>query len=55
MRMDVSQPLTAQMVLERYDAAALTRIFKAYGEERFARQIAHTTPRSTCAWTSRSR
>ena len=46
MRMDVSQPLTAQMVLERYDAAALTRIFKAYGEERFARQIAQEIVRS---------
>ena len=46
MRMDVSQPLTAQMALERYDAAALTRIFKAYGEERFARQIAQEIVRS---------
>ena len=40
MRMDVAQPLTAAAVLERYDERALTRIFRTYGEERFARQIA---------------
>ncbi|RSX55693.1 16S rRNA (cytosine(1402)-N(4))-methyltransferase [Bifidobacterium dolichotidis] len=40
MRMDVSQPLTAQRILAEYDEADLTRIFKEYGEERFARQIA---------------
>ncbi|KFI93365.1 S-adenosyl-methyltransferase MraW [Bifidobacterium saguini DSM 23967] len=40
MRMDVSQELTAQRILATYDAPALVRIFKEYGEERFARQIA---------------
>lgn len=40
MRMDVSQPLTARDVLATYDERELARIFKEYGEERFARQIA---------------
>ncbi len=40
MRMDVSQTLTAQDVLATYDVDQLTRIFKEYGEERFARPIA---------------
>ncbi|OZG63513.1 16S rRNA (cytosine(1402)-N(4))-methyltransferase [Bifidobacterium lemurum] len=40
MRMDVSQELTAAIILATYDAPRLTRIFKEYGEERFARQIA---------------
>ncbi|WP_240945163.1 16S rRNA (cytosine(1402)-N(4))-methyltransferase RsmH [Bifidobacterium moraviense] len=40
MRMDPTQPLTAQDVLATYDQRELTRIFKEYGEERFARQIA---------------
>ena len=40
MRMDVSQPLTARDVLAEYDERDLTRIFRAYGEERFSRQIA---------------
>lgn len=40
MRMDVSQELTAAIILATYDARQLTRIFKEYGEERFARQIA---------------
>ena len=40
MRMDVTQPLTARDVLAAYDERALARIFKEYGEERFARQIA---------------
>ncbi|KFI86185.1 S-adenosyl-methyltransferase MraW [Bifidobacterium reuteri DSM 23975] len=40
MRMDTTQKLTAQTVLATYDAPALIRIFKEYGEERFARQIA---------------
>ena len=38
MRMDVSQPLTAERILATYDAAELVRIFKEYGEERFSRQ-----------------
>lgn len=40
MRMDVDQPLTAARVLAEYDADALAGIFRDYGEERFARQIA---------------
>ncbi|MCH4209270.1 16S rRNA (cytosine(1402)-N(4))-methyltransferase RsmH [Bifidobacterium sp.] len=40
MRMDTSQSLTAQHVLASYDERDLERIFRAYGEERFSRQIA---------------
>ncbi|NMM92945.1 16S rRNA (cytosine(1402)-N(4))-methyltransferase RsmH [Bifidobacterium oedipodis] len=40
MRMDTNQQLTAERVLATYEAAELTRIFRDYGEERFARQIA---------------
>lgn len=41
MRMDVTQELTAAQVLAQYDERDLVHIFKTYGEERFARQIAH--------------
>lgn len=40
MRMDVSQTLTAERILADYDVDELTRIFREYGEERFARPIA---------------
>ncbi len=40
MRMDQSRGRTAAEVVNTYDAAALARILRAYGEERFARQIA---------------
>lgn len=40
MRMDVSQTLTARQVLAEYPAERLADIFRTYGEERFARQIA---------------
>lgn len=40
MRMDASQSLTAQQILATYDAKQLARIFKEYGEERFAMPIA---------------
>ncbi|BDR53278.1 ribosomal RNA small subunit methyltransferase H [Bombiscardovia nodaiensis] len=40
MRMDSSQELTAAQVLATYSLDDLTRIFKDYGEERFARPIA---------------
>ncbi|KAB8289064.1 16S rRNA (cytosine(1402)-N(4))-methyltransferase [Bifidobacterium ramosum] len=40
MRMDVSQPLTAERILADYSAEELTRIFREYGEEKFSRQIA---------------
>ena len=36
MRMDQSSGMTAQDLLERADAAELTRILRTYGEERFA-------------------
>lgn len=41
MRMDITQDLTAQQVLAQYSEHDLAYIFKTYGEERFARQIAH--------------
>ncbi|MCI1712876.1 16S rRNA (cytosine(1402)-N(4))-methyltransferase RsmH [Bifidobacterium tibiigranuli] len=40
MRMDASQELTAERVLAEYGEHDLERIFRAYGEERFSRQIA---------------
>lgn len=40
MRMDVSQTLTARRILAEYDANDLTRIFRVYGEERYAKPIA---------------
>lgn len=40
MRMDVSQPLTAEYVLAQYSFEDLVRIFRTYGEERFSKQIA---------------
>ncbi|MCZ4421804.1 16S rRNA (cytosine(1402)-N(4))-methyltransferase RsmH [Bifidobacterium breve] len=40
MRMDVNQNLTAERILADYDMASLIRVFREYGEERFARQIA---------------
>lgn len=45
MRMDAAQELTAARVLAEYDEADLSRIFKDYGEERFARQIARAVVR----------
>lgn len=40
MRMDQSQSITAYDVVNRYDAAALRKIFYEYGEERYAPQVA---------------
>ncbi len=40
MRMDPTSGLTAADVLASYDADRLSRIFREYGEERFARRIA---------------
>jgi 16S rRNA (cytosine1402-N4)-methyltransferase len=40
MRMDGSQELNAADVLNRYSESELVRIFKEYGEERYAKQIA---------------
>lgn len=40
MRMNTSQTLTAAQVINQCDADELARIFREYGEERFARRIA---------------
>ena len=40
MRMDPDGPVTAADVLNTYDESALTRLFQASGEHRFARRIA---------------
>ena len=40
MRMDNTENLTAADVVNSYSEAALTEIFKTYGEERYAKQIA---------------
>ena len=40
MRMDVTEALTAADVLNEYEEVELVRIFKEYGEERYAKQIA---------------
>ena len=40
MRMDASESLTAAQVLNNYSENELVRIFKEYGEERYAKQIA---------------
>lgn len=40
MRMDRSRGLTAADVLQQYSAEELARIFREYGEERYARRIA---------------
>jgi 16S rRNA (cytosine1402-N4)-methyltransferase len=40
MRMDTSRGITAQQVVNTYDEKELARIFKEYGEERFAKPVA---------------
>lgn len=40
MRMDRLRPLTAREVINAYDESRLTKIFREYGEERFAKRIA---------------
>ncbi|MCQ2531089.1 MAG: 16S rRNA (cytosine(1402)-N(4))-methyltransferase RsmH [Saccharofermentans sp.] len=40
MRMDETSPLSAQVVVNTYSEAELTRIFRLYGEERFSGRIA---------------
>jgi 16S rRNA (cytosine1402-N4)-methyltransferase len=39
MRMDQSRGITAEQVVNDYEAAALTRVLRVYGEERFAPRI----------------
>ena len=41
MRMDQTAPLTAYEVVNTYSAGDLTRILRDYGEERFAKRVAH--------------
>lgn len=41
MRMDSAQALTATEVVNNYDEAQLAAVISQYGEERFARRIAH--------------
>jgi 16S rRNA (cytosine1402-N4)-methyltransferase len=45
MRMDRTQTLTAEEVVNTYSAADLTRILREYGEERFARRVAEAIVR----------
>jgi 16S rRNA (cytosine1402-N4)-methyltransferase len=45
MRMDSSTGITAAEVLNTYSAAELARVLKEYGEEKFARKIAHAVVR----------
>jgi 16S rRNA (cytosine1402-N4)-methyltransferase len=45
MRMDRTQKLTAEEVVNTYSAADLTRILREYGEERFARRVAEAIVR----------
>lgn len=40
MRMDLRNPLTAKQVVNTYSLDALTKVFKEYGEEKFAYSIA---------------
>jgi 16S rRNA (cytosine1402-N4)-methyltransferase len=45
MRMDPSSPLTASEIVNEWDERELATIFRRYGEERFARQIAQAIVR----------
>jgi 16S rRNA (cytosine1402-N4)-methyltransferase len=45
MRMDLSSPLTAAEIVNDWDERELATIFRRYGEERFARQIAQAIVR----------
>jgi 16S rRNA (cytosine1402-N4)-methyltransferase len=45
MRMDPTQGITAADILASYDERALTRILRAYGEEKFAQRIARNVVR----------
>ena len=57
MRMDTTEGLTAADVLNTYSAADLTRILRAYGEERYARRIAEriVAERESMPWTTSAR
>ncbi len=45
MRMDPEQELTAREIVEQWDARELARLFRAYGEERYAQPIARAIVR----------
>jgi 16S rRNA (cytosine1402-N4)-methyltransferase len=45
MRMDRTQELTAGQVVNTYPVAELTRVLRAYGEERFASRVARAIER----------
>jgi 16S rRNA (cytosine1402-N4)-methyltransferase len=46
MRMDPSQPLSAEVIVNNYAEQDLSRVIARYGEERFARRIAKAIVRS---------
>ncbi|MEA2452559.1 MAG: rRNA (cytosine1402-N4)-methyltransferase [Actinomycetota bacterium] len=46
MRMDPTQPLSAEVVVNTYSETDLSRVIARYGEERFARRIAKAILRS---------
>src|SRR5438876_390067 len=46
MRMDPSGELTAEVIVNEWDERDLAQIFKRYGEERYARQIARAIVRA---------
>src|ERR671929_52949 len=45
MRMDTTQDLDARAVVNEWDERRLAQLFRSYGEERFARQIARAIGR----------
>ncbi len=49
MRMDPSRGITAADVVNTYSVGELTRVMRAYGEERFARRIAEAIARDRAA------
>lgn len=49
MRFDQTQPLTAAIVLNEYDEAALSKILFEYGEEKAARRMSHAMVQSRTA------
>ncbi len=53
MRMDAKQTLTAADVVNHYDEAQLAAVIRQYGEERFARRIAHAIVTARPLYTTR--
>jgi 16S rRNA (cytosine1402-N4)-methyltransferase len=52
MRMDQSSSLTASDIINHFDSVELERIFKDFGEERFARRAAHAIVHSRPFYTT---